>query len=209
MKKAELTRKIISMSTIKPCIKKSLANIVWPLWTKDSIQYAMYRQCIRTKEQPEGHIYNESEFRLVWRILDGKVFSHGMLDAYAWNVKTFSKYANKAVPFGTNSANGIINLGKILETIKDEKEKELFAAYISKEKEDLLLVYTPEEERRCIEVTQTLYDAGLTSCIDEWMNPDENGEYVHTELNVGDFLIVSENGIYCIRREEFLSTHKF
>lgn len=207
LNKIESTNNILTLGTVMNCTKKSLANIVWPLWNKGSIQYAMFRQNIRTKEQPEGHIYDEAEFRLVWRVLGGKLFHHGMLDAYAWDMKTFQKYADKAVPFGTHSAHGIINLGKILETIVDEHEKELFAAYIAKEAEDLLLVYTPAEARKCIEVTQELYDAGITHCVNEWEKPDENGMAATTELKVGDYLIVTNDGVYCVRHDEFVETY--
>ncbi len=63
------------------------------------------------------------------------------------------------------------------------------------------------EEEQCIEVTQQLYDAGLTDCVDKWMPADEDGYAKLTSLNVGDFLIVEDEGVYCIRREEFLQTY--
>lgn len=76
-------------------------------------------------------------------------------------------------------------------------------------KKDLLLVTSAEESRRCVEITPDLYAAGITSCVDEWMEVDSNGEAEETRLNVGDFLIVNEagNSVYCIRRDEFLETH--
>ena len=76
-------------------------------------------------------------------------------------------------------------------------------------KKDLLLVTSNEERRRCVEITPDLYAAGITSCVDEWMEIDSNGEAEETRLNPGDFLIVNEagNSVYCIRRDEFLETH--
>lgn len=64
-----------------------------------------------------------------------------------------------------------------------------------------------KEKRQCIEVTQELYDAGLTDCVDEWMTVDEDGYAKLTSLNVGDFLIVTNKGVYRIQREKFLQTY--
>lgn len=80
--------------------------------------------------------------------------------------------------------------------------------FFAKYNEDLLYIDTPEEQRKCIVVTQELYDAGLTWCIDQWVKPDENGEYEITELEVGDVLIV-DTGVYCCRKNVFAKTYKF
>ena len=207
--KATLTAKILAMATPTPCTKKALANIVFPKWNSLELQMAMFKQSIITKEQPEGCMYDGAEFRPVLRILGGKLFKSDMLDAYAWDSKRFAKFADKAQPLGTHSAAGLINLSKVILSITDPREQEAFADYMSAQGRDYLLVYTPAEERQCIKVTQELYDAGLTHCIDEWMNPDENGNYAITNLNVGDYLIVTDNGVYCIRKDEFEETHEF
>ena len=79
---------------------------------------------------------------------------------------------------------------------------------------DFYLIKVPPQERHCIEVTQELYDAGLTYCINSWIKPDENGEAEEMKLTVGDFLICKPNydgegyrSVYHVGREEFLATH--
>ena len=75
----------------------------------------------------------------------------------------------------------------------------------------MLLISSQEEFRFCIEITPELYNAVITFCVDEWMEVDENGEAEITHLNIGDYLIVSENrdSVYCIRHDEFVETYSF
>lgn len=192
------------------CKKMSLENIVFPKWNDLGLLGMMFRQCVVTKEAPNGNIYDEASFRTVLRVLDGKVLMNGFADSYAWDYKTFEKKAKTCVPIGCNSASGLINLSRVILSIRDDEERSSFADMMSKMKEDLLLVTTAEEERKCVEITQELYDNGLTYSIDSWVEPDANGVYPLTNLCVGDFLIIDEQKrtAYCIRREEFLLTHK-
>lgn len=134
----------------------------------------------------------------------------GRPDSYAWKQKKVEGLVanpTKLQLIGTNSAQAVINLADILGTIENEQEKKAVADMFCNLNKDLLLVRTEAENRRYIEVTQELYDAGVTACVDSWMEPDENGEAEATQLNIGDFLIVEGQYVYCIRRDEFLETH--
>lgn len=212
MNKTGLTADILG--TIKDhmqsCTKLQLDNIIFPKWSDLGLFGQIVSQTIKTKEQPAGCSYDEMRFQVVMRILGGKVFmTGGRPDAYAWTLEKVEKMLSKARPIGVNSPDGVINLSKAIESIPDYEEKRIFADMFCNLKKDLLLITTPPENRTCVEITQELYDAGITCCIDEWMDPDENGLATVTELNVGDFLIVTDKGVYCIRRDEFMETHTF
>jgi len=160
-----------------------------------------------TKEQPEGTIYDEAKFQTVLRVLGGKLLMENRPDTYCWK---FSKLATarNVRPIGVNCADAILTLTEVLSTVTDKSEKAMLADMFANMKKDLLLVTSPAEERKCIEVTEYLYhEVGVTCCVDEWMATDESGEAEVTTLNVGDFLIVTDSGVYCIRRAEFLETH--
>ncbi len=204
--KNETTRRILELGTQMECIKLELQNIVFPKWSDLGMLGMMFRQYVSTKEQPTGNHYDEDAFQTVLRIIGGKVLMSGRPDCYCWK---FSKVesAKDVKVIGTNSSEGILSLCSVLNTIPDEEEKKMLADMFTSMKKDLLLVTTPAENRQCIEVTQELYNLGVTSCVDEWMEVDQDGNAPATQLNIGDFLIVSENGIYRIGKEEFLETH--
>lgn len=205
--KEKMTTWIRSVAVARECVKPELQNIVFPKWSDLGLLGVMFRQYVVTKEQPDGNLYDEAVFQTVMRVIGGKVLMSGRPDCYCWK---FDKIANaKNVRLiGTNSAEGLLSLCEVLSGIEAEEEKNMLADMFANMKKDLLLVTTPEEKRRCIEVTPSLYEKGLTSCVDEWMEVDEEGNAPVTNLFVGDFLIVTENGVYRIGREEFLQTHK-
>lgn len=208
--KNESTRTILNLaaSQKKPCIKMEMQNIVFPKWSDIGLLGLMFRQCIITKEQPDGHIYDESTFQPVMRILDGKVLMTGKTDSYAWKFDKLQK-AKGVRAIGATTASGLLTLCEVLNGIPDEHEKSMVADMFASLNKDLMLVTTPAEDRVCIEITKELYEAGVTSCVDEWNAVDANGEAEETILNIGDFLIVTADGVYCIRRDEFMTTHKF
>lgn len=197
---------IITTIETKACVKKEVQNIVFPKWSDTGLIGLMFRQCLSTKEQPSGNIYDEAQFQTVLRVLGGKLLMENRPDCYCWKFSKLEK-AKNVRPVGVNCADAIITMCEVLASIDDESEKKMLADMFANMKKDLLLVTSPAENRRCIEVTQELYDSGLTYCIDEWMDVDENGDSEATLLNVGDFLIVTDSGAYCIRRDEFLETH--
>lgn len=204
--KAQITKHIVDNYHTKPCTKLEMSNIVFPKWSDLGLLGLMFRQCIRTKEQPNGHIYDEDKFQVVLRIIGGKLFINNKPDCYCWSFSQFEK-AKKTELIGTNSSLGLISLANLLNTISNENEKRVLADMLISIKRDLLLVTLPAEKRKCIEITEEIYSSGLTFCVDEWMDVDENGQAEITALNIGDFLIVSNTGVYCIRRQEFLETH--
>ena len=196
---------------VRNCTKLQLENIVFPKWSDLGLLGMIFSQKIKTKEQPLGCDYDEATFQVVMRVINGKVLmTGGRPDAYTWK---HSKVADivtdptKVRLIGTNSASAVINLSEVMAAITDPNERMMFADMFCSINKDLLLVTTEAEERRCIEVTKELYDSGLTACVDAWMEPDENGEADATQLNIGDFLIVEGDNVYCIRKDEFLETH--
>ena len=210
--KEKTTALILSLGNIRLCTKLSLDNIVFPKWSDLGLLGMIFSQKVKTKEQPNGCDYDEATFQVVLRVIGGKVFmTGGRPDAYAWKqdklLKLMADPKNIRL-VGTNSAQAVINLADVLGTIENEQEKKTVADMFCSLKKDLLLVRTEAENRRCIEVTQELYDAGVTACVDSWMDVDENGEAEATQLNIGDFLIVEGQYVYCIRHDEFVLTHE-
>lgn len=206
-----LTQLILEVAAdrIQECTKLQMDNIVFPKWNDLGLLGMIFRQDIRTKEQPDGHVYDEAVYQVVMRIIAGRVLmTGGRPDSYTWK---HSKVASsKNVRFiGCNSAEAVINLSTALMSIADDEEKRLFADMFCNLNKDLLLVTSPEEDRLCIEITPELYNAGITACVDEWMDTDANGEADITRLNIGDYLIVSarKDSVYCIRHDEFVETH--
>ena len=211
--KSETTKKTLAIgeNAIRPCVKKAMANIVMPSLSEQGLMAYVFPGMVVTKEQPEGCRYGVSA-HTVLRVIGGQLLKGGMADAYAWDAKTYAKKAEKTVPigFGLGATNESVKWAmEIVQTIADPLERELLIQFFI-EQPSLRLVFSPEENRRCFEVTKELYEAGLTGIVDEWMTPDENGLSEETVLNIGDFIIVTdEGGVYCIRREEFLETHSF
>lgn len=206
LNKFETTKRILNVGDTISCIKLELQNIVFPKWSDLGIMGMIFRQCVSTKEQPAGNIYDEAVFQTVLRVIGGKVLMSDRPDCYCWK---FSKVENaKDVKvIGTNSAEGLISLCSVLSSITSESEKKMLADMFANMKKDLLLVTTPAERRYCIEVTQEMYDAGITACVDEWMETDESGMAPATQLYVGDYLIVTTSGIYRVGHDEFMETH--
>lgn len=205
----ELSTSTILNATLqhqKACRKLQMDNIIFPKWSDLGLVGAMFRQRVCTKEQPGGCDYPEGQFQVVMRVIGGKLLmTGGRPDAYAWKFSKVEQFPCR--PIGTNSAKGVINLAQMLALISDEKEKLLFADMFCNWNKDLLLVTSDEEDRTCIEITQEIYDMGITYCVDEWMEVDDMGCAPVTKLNVGDFLIITKNGVYCIRHDEFIETH--
>lgn len=206
LNKSQITSQILTLGKKMPCTKLELQNIVFPKWSDLGLVGMMFRQCVSTKEQPDGNIYAEATFQTVLRIIGGKVLMSGRPDCYCWKFSKVEKAKNVRM-VGTNSASGLITLCEVLAGINNEDEKKMIADMFANSKKDLLLVTTPAEQRTCIEVTQELYDAGITHCVDEWMDVDIEGNAEATALCVGDYLIVTDSGVYRIGHDEFVETH--
>ena len=198
----------LGANSIRPCTKQTMANIVMPSLSERGLMAYVFPGMVITKEQPEGCRYGATS-HTVLRVIGGQLLKGGMADAYSWDAATYAKKAAKTVPigFGLGATVDSVNWAmEIVQTVADPAERKLLTQFFI-EQSSLRLVFSPEEERKCIEVTKEIYDAGLTSIVDEWMSTDENGLADETLLNVGDFIIVTDDGVYCIRRDEFLETH--
>lgn len=205
--KDTITKKILSSRKPISCTKLEMQNIVFPKWEDLGLIGKMFRQCVSTKEQPNGNIYDEATYQTVLRIIGGKVLMSEKPDCYCWKLSKVQS-AKDVRTIGTNSAESLVNLCSVMNTIIDSAEKAMVADMFAKLKNDLLLVTTPAESRYCIEVTKHLYwNNGIQYCVDEWMETDEEGFAEATALNIGDFLIVTDSGVYRIGREEFNETH--
>lgn len=205
--KNNTTQKILSSRKPIPCTTLEMQNIVFPKWEDLGLIGKMFRQCVSTKEQPNGNIYDEATYQTVLRIINGKVLMSERPDCYCWKLSKVQS-AKDVRTIGTNSSESLVNLCNVMNTISDDTEKAMVADMFAKLKNDLLLVTTPAESRYCIEVTSLLYEINdIKWCVDEWMETDEEGYAEATKLERGDYLIVTEKGVYRIGKEEFKKTH--
>lgn len=199
---------------VQQCRKLSVANFVFPAWDEiaDPFLGSLFQQCIRTKEQPDGCIYDAADYCAVIRILGGRLRNDdGQFDIYAWNEeKAYKELCKGYREVGLETYDGLENLYEVLSTIKGTMDKMQFFNLVSVLRCNLKMVVTEQEQRSCVEITQELYDNGMVLCIDEWMETDSEGYSDCTLLNVGDFLIINERAqsMYRIGREEFLETHE-
>lgn len=204
--KAQNESNILKHGFIRLCQKKEVQNIVFPEWEDMGLLGMMFRQCVCTKEQPDGHIYDENNYQVVLRILDGKVLISGRPDCYCWKIEKLKQVKNIR-DIGINSPGALLSLAYVLHQIEDSREKALISDFFCGLRRDLLLVITPAEMRKCIEITGEMYASGITHCVNQWEEVDEKGLAEATPLSVGDFVIVNDQGIYRIGKEEFNLTH--
>ena len=154
--------------------------------------------------------------QIVIRILDGKLYmSNGMPDVYTLEQDKIATWMQtQDVIIGKSSEIAEKNLEKVLSAIKDKTEQEELVNMFRLINMDFHMITVPSQKRHCIEITQELYDAGLTYCVNTWIKPDENGEAEEMKLTVGDFLICKPKeygegfrSVYRIGHDEFISTH--
>jgi excinuclease UvrABC helicase subunit UvrB len=103
-------------------------------------------------------------------------------------------------------------MNEMLNVVAHMEEKaelaQFFEYYRAK---DFLCVFSREEDRTIVEVTEKLFNAGFTSCVDNYQHMlDEDGNLIETKLSIGDFLVLekAEGTLYSIKRDVFLATHK-
>ena len=216
--KEQTTRFILELAKdqIKTCTKLSTQVIVFPKWSDLGLWSKVFCMKAKTKENPEGCDYDEKKEQIVIRILDGKLYmSNGMPDVYTLEQDKIATWMQtQDIIIGKSSEIAKKNLEKVLRSIKDETEQEELVNMFRLINMDFHMITVPSQKRHCIEITQELYDAGLTYCVNTWIKPDENGEAEEMKLTVGDFLICKpkENGegfrsVYRIGHDEFISTH--
>lgn len=166
----------------------------------------------KTKEGMMAYPIIGGKSQVIFRLLSdetGKLHLRNKtreLDAYAWTAQDILSRAKKILPFGINSEEGKQTLETLLSYMSDEEEKEEILKTLYLFRIDFQAVMVKPDWRKVVEVTQELYDAGVTSVINSW--EDESSGFRATELQVGDFLVIeSPEKAYCIRREEFIETH--
>lgn len=150
----------------------------------------------------------EEQYRMhvLLRIINGKLYNHlGQLDCYAHNMATYKKNMKDAKPIGLRSCRGMETMQQVLDSMPNEAERQQLYNLLSLFAIDLQVCYTAPHWRQVVEVTQEMIDAGLTSIINDWEN--EKSGWTKTQLCAGDFLVLTADGMYVIRREEFLQTH--
>ena len=210
--KHTLYNKLLELNAnFKKCKKISLINIVFPNWDELDVINDMFRQVVKTKEHPEGFLYNEANYRVVLRIYNGRLYDDSnMADSYCWSNKDVLSKSKKVQPIGINSPIAILNLCSVLNSMINEDEKLKIAGMFSSFNKNLLYIESKEEHREVVEITEDLYNKGITSCIDEWVDM-VNNEYIHTPLNIGDYLVINHENktLYRIEKDAFLATHEF
>lgn len=213
-----------------PCIKVQMDNMILPPWARFGVFGRVHAYSVKTSEAVNGHQYNPAEYQTVIRFLDGRVLFNRkainektgdeevvqLPDGYAWKQSKVLDMMSKGQikPIGTSSPEAILNMVNLLNTIKDQAEKEEVAATFASFGHSTMLAHTDAENRVFIRVTQELYDAGLTYSADEWLEPDANGMVKPSPLFVGDVVIVStaDDGTvtgYRVDKELFELTHTY
>lgn len=156
--------------------------------------------------QTSPEVDEELRMRILLRFINGRLYNHlGQLDAFAHKWKQYTKNMRKAKPVGFRSKKAKANLETLLDTLLVDSEKDKLVKTLRLFASNLSLCYTAPDWRQVVEVTQEMYDAGLTSIINDWEN--EKSGWAVTQLNVGDYLVITADGMYTIRRSEFLETH--
>lgn len=195
------------ISESRIALRDEVAAIYFP---NMGILYDMHPKT-RTKEGDMEYVLSdkapeEERMHVLLRIVNGRLYNHlGQLECYAHDMKTYTKNMRKAKRIGYNSPEGQNNLVDVLSSMFDESEKARMEALLRMFAIDFDLCYTAPDWRQVVEVTQEMYDAGLTSIINDW--ECEKSGWTITNLNVGDFLVFTMAGMYTIRRDEFLQTH--
>ena len=127
------------------------------------------------------------------------------LDTYAWTDEEFDNNlpARKRKVIGFQSEAGREMLQSVIDSLQNPRDKERL--------ENLFKMYTVDfvcgaqlaDWRQVVEITQEMYDAGLTSISNDYDNPGD----APTQLVVGDFLVITEKGMYRIDRATFVASH--
>ncbi len=212
---------------VRPCVKLPIDNIILPKWSEMGAFAFMHKYMPMTAEDPDGCAYPMAKFQSVLRIINGHLLfdddrrsEHGYkrTDNYCWGIEKVQKLMSqgKTQPIGIMSAEGLMTLATVMNTIQDAEEKEVFALMFAGFNKDMLLAHDDRAERLFIRVTQELYDEGWTFTVDEWQeySMDANGNADTTELRVGDVILVTpcKNGSYTgyrIDKDIFEQTYSY
>ena len=216
----ELTAKVFEVSApAADMIKLPMDNIVFGKLEEIPLLEMLLNLNVVTKEHIMGTVYDKKLYQMVMRIINGKLLMRGQdlierPDAYAWKASKVLKAKNKR-NIGFHSTEGALTFAQVIETIPDQREKELFTDLLVKWSSDLLLIHTDAEDRKIIVVTEDMIvNHGITEVANsydiDW--PPEGADGVElTPIKVGDALVVEQcsfgPGVYVVGKEEFELTH--
>lgn len=62
LNKASTTSHILATCPQMKCTKLAIDNIIFPKWSDLGLVGMMFRQCVASKEQPAGNIYDEIQY---------------------------------------------------------------------------------------------------------------------------------------------------
>ena len=218
-KAKEITKRVLEVSATKAVIKLPMDNVVFDRLGEIPLLEMLMNLNIVTKEHVNGTNYDKKNFQMVMRIIGGKLLMRGQdmidrPDAYAWKVDKVVKAKNKKA-LGFHSVEGAQTYAKVLATIKEEYEKELFTDLLVNWSKDLMLIHTESEERTVIEVTDKLIsECGISEVPNsydiEWPAEDATGVEL-TPIKVGDALVIEQcsfgTAFYVVQKDEYELTH--
>lgn len=206
-----------SIGKLVPMTKLPLDNIVFNRLGEIPLLEMIVNLSIVTKEHVEGTTYDKKNFQMVMRIIGGKLLMRGKdlverPDAYAWKVEDVLEAKNKKT-LGFHSTEGALNYAKVLETITDEHERELFTNLLVNLSRDLLLIHTDKKHRYGFFVSKELAEEfkEVPNSYDiAW--PAEGADGVElTPIQEGDALIIEEcpfgKAFYVVQKDEFSLTY--
>ena len=210
--KAEIDARVAAFGQLhaRNCVKLRGDVLVFPDIRSCPLLDMFLCQMLRTKEQPNGCYYPSDGYRVVLRLLDGKVFltEGGLPDVDTWtHARCETQRSIRALGF-YSSSEACTEAERLLLGLRTEEDRRLVEGLLRFVAKDFYLVSTEEENCRVIEVTPELYSAGLTYIVDEWMQLDSDGCAEVTLLSIGDFVVLTNSGCYCIRGQEFWFTHR-
>lgn len=155
--------------------------------------------------------------QVLFRIINGELYIHTKisvagktvieerLDAYAWTDEELDELLpqTKRTVIGFQSETGRHVLQTAIDSLQNPRDKarleNLFKMYAI----DFACGMQNADWRQVVEVTQEMIDAGLTSIFDDYAKPGD----APTQVMVGDFLVITKNGMYRIDRTSFIKSH--
>lgn len=229
---AYLTEHVKAAGVI-PVLKLKCKQLILPPWESLGLFAMMHAFMPMTPEHPDGtDVYDPDKWRSLVRffaIEDGApegekkyrvLFDHTKKakkqikegktpDNFCWKNDKVQKLIDGGkttiinhTPAGRREAQAL------LDSLGISYERNLVAAMLQGFTYDFHLAVTDEEDRCGFFITQEMFDAGWTHCVDEYAKVDENDDAEVTELCVGDFIVVNtkEDGSfsgYCVERQMF------
>ena len=224
----KLTSLLIELAnpSIRKYIKLPTDNIIFGQITSVQFLNLLFKQCVFTKEHPDGVFYENAEYQVNVRVVDGKVLrkcSDGVwrLDSYAWKITKVLKQKDIR-PIGVHPVYGsehpgeaLKNLNELMATVKTKEDRDLLYDFFVQWGQNLLLVHTEPEDRMVIRVTKPLLEAIETCYVPNSYDIDsamKKGTPIEcTEIHDGDALVIEKMpwgmAFYVVKEEEFELTH--